>query len=79
MFNYETLIEPLLRDIGKFTHGFAGMKAGDKVIDICSGTVMQVLEYARNSIIAVGIDSSLDMLKTAKRNKDRQKALIVSF
>jgi ubiquinone/menaquinone biosynthesis C-methylase UbiE len=71
IFNYETLIDFLIRDIGKFTHGFAGMKAGDGVIDICSGTGTRVLEYARNSIIAVGIDSSLDMLKTAKRNKVR--------
>ena len=79
MFNYETLIDPLLRDIRKFTPEFGGMKAGDRVIDICSGTGAQALEYARNGIIAVGIDNSLDMLKTAKRNKDRQKALNVSF
>ena len=79
IFNYETLIDPLLRDIRKFTPEFGGMKAGDRVIDICSGTGAQVLEYARNGIIAVGIDNSLDMLKTAKRNQDRQKALNVSF
>ena len=79
IFNYETLIDPLLRDIRKFTPEFGGMKAGDRVIDICCGTGAQVLEYARNGIIAVGIDNSLDMLKTAKRNKDRQKALNVSF
>ena len=79
MFNYETLIDTLLRDIRKFTPGFAGMKAGDRIIDIGSGTGEQVLEYTRNGIIAVGIDRSLDMLKTAKRNKDRQKALHVSI
>jgi len=79
MFNYETLVDPLLRDLRKFTPEFSGMKAGDKVIDFCCGTGAQVLEYGRHGIIATGIDSSQDMLKIATRNRMRQKAVNVSF
>jgi ubiquinone/menaquinone biosynthesis C-methylase UbiE len=79
MFNYETLVDPLLRDLRKFTPEFSHMKAGDKVIDVCCGTGAQVLEYGRHGIIATGIDSSRDMLKIATRNRMRQKAVNVSF
>ena len=79
MFNYETLMDPLLRDLRKFTPEFSGMKAGDKVIDVCCGTGAQVLEYGRHGIIATGIDSSQGMLKIATRNRMRQKAVNVSF
>jgi len=79
MFNHETLVDPLLRDLRKFTPEFSGMKAGDKVIDVCCGTGAQVLEYGRHGIIATGIDSSQDMLKIATRNRTRQKAVNVSF
>jgi ubiquinone/menaquinone biosynthesis C-methylase UbiE len=78
-FNYETLIDPLLRDVRKFTPGFSGMKAGDRVIDVCCGTGAQVLEYARHGIVATGIDIDPSMLGTAERNKIRQKAVNVSF
>jgi len=79
MFNYETLVDPLLRDLRKFTPEFSGMKAGDKVIDVCCGTGAQVLEYGRHGIIATGIDSSQGMLKIATRNRMRQQAVNVSF
>jgi ubiquinone/menaquinone biosynthesis C-methylase UbiE len=79
MFNYETLVDPLLRDLRKSTPEFSGMTAGDKVIDVCCGTGAQVLEYGRHGIIATGIDSSQGMLKIATRNRMRQKAANVSF
>jgi len=79
MFNYETLVDPLLRDLRKFTPEFSGMKAGDKVIDVCCGTGAQVLEYERRGIVATGIDISPSMLKIATRNRMRQKAVNVSF
>jgi ubiquinone/menaquinone biosynthesis C-methylase UbiE len=79
MFNYETLVDPLLRDLRKFTPEFSGMKAGDKVIDVCCGTGAQVLEYGRRGIIAIGIDSSQGMLKIATKNRMRHKAVSVSF
>jgi ubiquinone/menaquinone biosynthesis C-methylase UbiE len=77
--NYETLVDPLLTDLRKFTPEFSGMMAGDKVIDVCCGTGAQVLEYGRHGIIATGIDSSQDMLKIAIRNRMRRKAINVSF
>jgi ubiquinone/menaquinone biosynthesis C-methylase UbiE len=79
MFNYETLVDPLLRDIRKFTPEFSSMRAGDKVIDVCCGTGAQVLEYGRRGIVATGIDISPSMLKIATRNIRRQKAVNVSF
>ena len=79
LFNYETLVDPLFRDLRKFTPEFSGMKAGDKVIDVCCGTGAQVLEYGRHGVTAIGIDNSPNMLKIASRNKKRQKAINVSF
>jgi ubiquinone/menaquinone biosynthesis C-methylase UbiE len=77
--NYETLVDPFLRDIRKCTPEFSGMKAGDKVIDVCCGTGAQVLEYGRRGIVATGIDISPNMLNIAIRNIRRQKAVNVSF
>ena len=79
LFNYETLIDPLLRNIRKFTPDFAGMKAGDRVLDVCCGTGEQVFEYGRRGIITSGIDSSQEMLKTALRKRLRQKSGNVQF
>jgi len=79
MLNYETLVDPLLSDVRKFTPEFSGMKAGDKVIDVCCGTGAQALEYGSRGIIAAGIDINPSMLKIATRNRMRQKAVNVSF
>jgi len=79
MFNYETLVDPLLRDIRKYIPEFSGMRPGDKVVDVCCGTGAQVLEYGRRGIVATGIDISPSMLKIATRNMRRQKAVNVSF
>ncbi len=79
IFNYETLVDPLLRDIRKFTPEFAGIKPGDRVLDVCCGTGEQTLEYGRRGIIASGIDSSQEMLKTALRKKMGQKSVDVNF
>ena len=68
VFNYGTLVDPLLRDVRKFTPEFSGMNAGDKVLDVCCGTGAQVLVYGQHGIIATGIDISPSMLKTAARN-----------
>lgn len=79
LFNYETLVDPLLRDIKKITPEFSGMKAGDRVLDVCCGTGAQVLEYGRRGLIATGIDISPGMLNIAARNRMKQKAVNVSF
>jgi ubiquinone/menaquinone biosynthesis C-methylase UbiE len=79
IFNYSTLIDPLLRGFRKSIPGFSGMKAGDRVIDICCGTGAQVLEYGHHGIFATGIDTDLGMLKIATKTRMRQKAINVSF
>jgi len=79
IFNYETLVDPLLKGLRRFTPEFSGMKAGDNVIDICCGTGAQVLEYGRLGIIADGIDINQDMLKIAIKNRTRQNAVNVSY
>ena len=79
IFNYETIIDPLLRDIRKFTPDFAGMKAGDRVLDVCCGTGKQVFEYGRRGIIATGIDNEQGMLKIALRNSSKHKTRNVQF
>jgi ubiquinone/menaquinone biosynthesis C-methylase UbiE len=79
LLNYETLVDPLLRDIRKFTYEFSGIKAGDKVIDVCCGTGAQVLEYGRHDIFAIGVDINLSILTVATSNRIKQKAVSVSF
>jgi ubiquinone/menaquinone biosynthesis C-methylase UbiE len=79
IFNYETLIDPLLSDIRVYTPEFCGMKPGDRALDVCCGTGAQVFEYARRGIIASGVDISPSMLKLALRNKMKQKLENISF
>jgi len=79
LLNYSTLVDPILRDIRQFTPEFAGMKAGDKVLDVCCGTAEQVLEYGRRGIIATGIDIDPNMLEVAERNRSKQHLGNASF
>jgi ubiquinone/menaquinone biosynthesis C-methylase UbiE len=55
-FSYSRVIDPLLRSIRTSSAEFAGMKAGDRVLDVCCGTGDQVLHYAGRQIIATGAD-----------------------
>ena len=77
--NYGNLIDPLFRDVRQFVPDFAGMHAGDKVIDVCCGTGAQVLEYGRRDINAIGIDLDPNMIKTASENLTKAGTETVSF
>jgi ubiquinone/menaquinone biosynthesis C-methylase UbiE len=79
LFNYETLVDSLLRDIRVFTPEFCNMKPGDRVLDVCCGTGAQAIEYGRQGISAVGIDIDPDMLRVARRNRVSQNLRNVSF
>jgi ubiquinone/menaquinone biosynthesis C-methylase UbiE len=79
IFNYGTVVDPLLRDIRELTPRFSGMKPGDMVLDVCCGTGAQVLEYGRHGIVAMGLDIDPRMLKIAGRKKVKQRADNVSF
>ncbi len=70
--NYSTVIDPLLRDVRVYTAEFSGMKAGDRVLDVCCGTGAQAFYYAEKGIIATGIDQNPRMLNLAEKNKQKR-------
>lgn len=78
-FIYPTVIDPLLRDIRIYTVKFSGMKAGDRVLDVCCGTGDQAFHYAKAGIMATGIDLNPGMIKLARKDKRRQELKNVSF
>lgn len=79
LLNYATLIDPLLRDIRLYTVDFSGMKAGDRVLDVCCGTGDQAFQYAKAGIITTGIDLDPNMLKLARKDKRRKDSGNLSF
>jgi len=78
LFNYGNLVDPLLRGVRKRIGELSGVRAGDRVLDVCCGTGAQVLEFGRQGTEAAGIDISPNMLKIATRNM-RQQAVAASF
>jgi ubiquinone/menaquinone biosynthesis C-methylase UbiE len=79
LLSYATVIDPLLRDIRLCIPEFSGMKAGDRVLDVCCGTGDQAIHYARKSITATGVDLSPDMIKSAEKRKSKLGLSNVSF
>ena len=79
LFNYSTIIDPLLRDIRIFVPKFAGMKTGDRVLDVCCGTGNQVFYYTKEGIIAFGIDLDSNMISKAENDKRKKNAKNIFF
>jgi len=79
MFNYSTLIDPLLQNIRVYTPKFSGMKKGDRVLDVCCGTGDQVFYYEKKGIIANGIDLNPKMIKAAEKRKKESGLTNVFF
>jgi len=79
LLNYATIVDPLLQDVRLYTIAFSGMKAGDRVLDVCCGTGDQVFYYARAGIIAAGIDLDPHMLELARRDKRNRVFQDASF
>ena len=77
--NYATIVDPLLRGIRAYTIEFAGMRAGDSVLDVCCGTGDQTFYYARAGMIATGIDMDPNMLKLAGKDRRNQGLTSASF
>ncbi len=69
MINYATGIDPLLKDMRRYLPRFAGMKAGDTVLDVCCGSGAQVGEYLSYGVVARGVDNNPSMLALASRYK----------
>ncbi len=76
---YSKIIDPLLKDLRDYIPEFAGMKAGDIVLDVCCGTGDQVFHYREKGISAVGIDKRKEMIEFAERKKQRLSLNDVSF
>ncbi len=68
---YSMTIDRLLAGIRARVPDFAGMKAGDKVLDVCCGTGAQTFCYASKGIISWGIDVDPGMIEFAEKRKRR--------
>jgi ubiquinone/menaquinone biosynthesis C-methylase UbiE len=79
LLNYGNLIDPLFRDVRRSIPGFIGMRAGEKVLDVCCGTGAQVLEYSRHGLQATGIDLDPKMILTANKKTAASGAAPISF
>jgi len=77
--NYSNVIDPVLKSVRLRTIDFAGIKPGDKVLDVCCGTGDQVLHYAKAGAIAYGIDLNPRMIELAEKNKKKLSLNNVSF
>jgi ubiquinone/menaquinone biosynthesis C-methylase UbiE len=64
--NYATIVDPIMRDVREHLQDFAGMKAGDSVLDVCCGSGAQVYEYFHKGLAAWGVDNSQWMLDLAR-------------
>jgi ubiquinone/menaquinone biosynthesis C-methylase UbiE len=72
LFNYSTLVDPILKDVRTCVVGFSGIKAGDRVLDVCCGTGEQVFHYEQKGAIATGVDQDLSMIELAEKNRKRR-------
>jgi ubiquinone/menaquinone biosynthesis C-methylase UbiE len=70
-FLYSMTIDRALAGIRTRVPEFCGMKAGDRVLDVCCGTGAQAFCYARRGIISWGIDLDLGMIEFAEKRKRR--------
>jgi len=77
--DYSMIIDPWLKGLRISAVRFSGIKAGDKVLDVCCGTGEQVFYYAREGGAAYGIDLDPHMIKIAERNKKKSGLTNVSF
>lgn len=73
------IIEPLMLLVRIQIPVFAGMKAGDRVLDVCCGTGALALHYARMGIISNGIDSDHRVIEVAEKKRKKQGLSNMSF
>lgn len=68
---YNLMASPFFR-IRKKVVDISGVKRGDTVLDVCTGTGSQALAFGRKGYDVTGVDISPDMLRVArKRNRYR--------
>jgi len=73
------MIEPLMRSLRIHTPELAGMKAGDRALDVCCGTGALALHYAKMGIIAAGIDLDPRVIEVAENKRKKLGLGNVSF
>lgn len=76
---YSAFIDPVFKEVRTRVPKFAGMKKGDKALDICCGTGDQAFHYRNEEVVAVGIDLNPKMIETAERRKEKEKASDIFF
>ena len=76
---YSVTIDQALAGIRTRVPDFCGMKAGDRVLDVCCGTGAQAFCYARRGIISWGIDLNSGMIEFAERRRRKLGLSSASF
>ena len=61
LFNYSTIIDPILKDVRNCVVELSGVKAGDRVLDVGCGTGDQVFHYEQKGATASGVDRNPHM------------------
>jgi len=77
--NYSNLVDPLLKDLRRFTVKFAEIKKEDRVLDIGCATGDQVFNYNRAGAFAAGIDSNAERVEIAEKRKKREGISNIDF
>jgi len=72
LLNYSTLVDPILKEVRICAAELSGIKAGDRVLDVCCGTGDQVFHYEQKGAIATGVDQEPSMIEVAERNRKRK-------
>ena len=72
LFNYSNLVDPILKEVRICVTGLAGIKAGDRALDVCCGTGEQVFHYEQKGAIATGVDQEPSMIELAEKNRKRR-------
>jgi ubiquinone/menaquinone biosynthesis C-methylase UbiE len=71
LFNYSTLVDPVLKEVRTCVAGLSGIEAGDRVLDVCCGTGEQVFHYEQKGASATGVDQEPNMIELAEKNRKR--------
>jgi ubiquinone/menaquinone biosynthesis C-methylase UbiE len=72
LFNYSTIVDPILKDIRTHVVELSGVKAGDRVLDVGCGTGDQVFHYAQKGAVATGVDQNPKMIALAEWNRKKR-------
>ena len=68
---YSLVIDRVLKNLRRQLPEFGGMRAGDKVLDVCCGTGDQATQLAQRGIETYGIDLDPKMIAVAEGKRDK--------